>query len=449
MKKPLAALCSVFVLASAASAEDKPPQQQIPAAPAPAQNWTTTFSSEVRYFSWRNNLVPGDGTGPGKGSEIYVPVALQLTGKPVDTLSLDFVVRGGWVKAVQSTTGRSGEVQTATDTVVSTTATYLGIQGMQPFVSLNANLPSGKSALLGDATNARMDPDFVDISTFGEGYNLGPTLGFNFPITSSLLVTTSVGYTWRGRFERESDLSVFQAGTDPGLVENLISLNPTQTVNPGDNTTVTAAVNYQVGSFAIGLTGSATWETATKVNGLQTFKPGLRYLLALQSSYVWPENLGKTSLSASVAHSNRNQVKVPQLNEFELISEIFNSNSNIFRVGLEHLFPAGQFQIGPIGSVLYRDHNAYNAATLQFVPAKTRWSAGLLAQYAPTATVTINARVEGVWTHENENPIIPGENPDVSGGRIDALADGLIPASAIPAISGTGWQTSFGINIKL
>ena len=167
-------------------------------------SWTTVFSTEARYFYWRNNFGAPNGTGPGRGSEFYLPFAMQLTGKSFETWNADFTVRGGWVKAIQSTPGHSGTVQTTTDTVASGTVTYLGLQGIQPFVALNANLPTGKTVLLGSQANARMDPDFVDISTFGEGFNLGPTAGFNFPITDTLLITTSLGYTWRGRFTQDS-----------------------------------------------------------------------------------------------------------------------------------------------------------------------------------------------------------------------------------------------------
>lgn len=427
MKAFLTAVSGIIASTCVALAADiaTDPAQQLPAF---AQNWTTTFSTETRYFSWRNNFVPLDGsTGPGRGWEVYVPIAAELTGKPIETLSLDFTARGGWVKAVQSTVGHSGEIATSTDTVLSATLTYLGWNGVQPFVSLNTNLPTGQAALLGGAANARMDPDFVDISTFGEGYNLGPTFGFNFPIANSLLVTTSVGYTWRGKFDQDTN-------TDPA--------NPflTSTVDPGDNLTVTSAVNYQTGPFAIGLIGSLTWETPTAVNDTHTFKPGKRYLFAFQSSYAWPEKYGVTTFRASTAHSNRNAVLIPGVDA--LIVESVNSNSNLYRVGLQHLIPFGDLQIGPIGSVIYRDHNGYNSATLQFVPQKTRWAAGILAEYAPTANVTLNARIEGVWTHENENPV-------VDAGKLDDLAGGILPAATVPPISGTAWQTVFGINIKL
>jgi opacity protein-like surface antigen len=438
MKTFVAAICVAVAAASAASASDKPRVLEAPQ--NTAQRWTVTYSTETRYFSWRNSLAfPDEGVGPGRGSEIYTPFAMQMVGTPVDTIDFEFVARGGWVRAVQSTAGRSGNVQTLTDTVVSSTATYFGWPGIQPFLAISANLPTGKSALLGAATNARMDPDLVDITSFGEGYNLGPTLGFNLPITRSLLFTASFGQTWRGRFERETVFPVFPPGVDPDLIRELLGLNPTQTINPGDNRTVTAGLNYENGPIALGLTGTATWETPTSVDDRKTFKPGIRYLLSFESSYIWPERFGKTRLDASFAHSTRNKVLLR--GGSDLITETLNSNSNLYRAGIEHLFPIGEFVVGPTASVLYRDQNGYNSATLQFVPPKVRWSAGLLAQYRLSPMATLNARIEGVWTREKENPSIDGD-------KLDAIAGGLIPASTVPAIFGTGWQVSLGINFK-
>lgn len=423
MKTLVAAICGQIIFSSAACAADLPSELTT----STDSSWTTVFSTEARYFYWRNNFGAPNGTGPGRGSEFYLPFAMQLTGKSFETWNADFTVRGGWVKAIQSTPGHSGTVQTTTDTVASGTVTYLGLQGIQPFVALNANLPTGKTVLLGSQANARMDPDFVDISTFGEGFNLGPTAGFNFPITDTLLITTSLGYTWRGRFTQD-------------LIGDLTNPFLTSRVDPGENLTATGAINYQIGQLALGFTGAVTWETPTSVDGTNTLQPGNRFLLALQASYIWPDNIGTTVLNASLAHSNRNKILLPGFSFLAI--ETLNSNSNAYRVGLQHMIPVGNFQIGPVGSVLYRDHNGYNSATLQFVPPKTRWSAGMLAQYTPKESVTINARFEGIWTRENENPALDG-------GKFDDLAGGVLPAATVPTISGTGWQTSIGINIKL
>ena len=69
-----------------------------------------------------------------------------VNGKPASDVKLDFLIRGGWVSARQTTAGLTGSVQTFTDTVMSGTATYLGFTGIQQFAGLSVNAPSGRSA---------------------------------------------------------------------------------------------------------------------------------------------------------------------------------------------------------------------------------------------------------------------------------------------------------------
>ena len=80
--------------------------------------------------------------------------------------------------------------------------------------------------------------------------------------------------------------------------------------------------------------------------------------------------------------------------------------------------------------------------TLQFVPAKTRWSAGVLARMRAGDRMTLNARAEHVWTKQNEDPA-PGD------ARASALAGGtLIAGTSVPVISSRGWQFAFGANVQ-
>jgi hypothetical protein len=407
------------------------------------RRWNATFASDVRFFSWRNNFAPPPDAPPGakgKGSELYIPYALEIAGKPTDLFQVEIVGRGGWVKANQSTPGKSGEVAMSTDTVASATIAYLGWNGIQPFVAVQTNLPTGRSALFGTAANARMDPDLVEISTFGEGFNIGPTVGFAFPISNSLVLTTSAGYTWRGPFLREALLTA-----TPPIIQV-----PTD-LNPGNNLTITGSATFKAGELSGRLTGSFSKETATEQNGTQILRAGNRYLLTGTWAYAWPETPGEkplgaktwgvTTLTASVAHAGRNDILIAGASA--LTQELANSNSNVFRVGLEHLFPVGQFAAaGPTGSVLHRDRNGYDSATLQFVPRKLRWSAGLVARYAPSDTVTFNARFEGVWTHEDENPAFDDF-------KFSVTANDFVPAFAVPVVSGAAFQAAVGINVKL
>jgi hypothetical protein len=407
------------------------------------RRWNATFASDVRFFSWRNNFAPPPDAPPGsrgKGSELYIPYALEVVGKPTDLFQVEILGRGGWVKANQSTPGKTGEVAMATDTVASATITYQGWNGIQPFVAVQTNLPTGRSALFGTATNARMDPDLVEVSTFGEGFNIGPSVGFAFPISKSLVLTTAAGYTWRGPFLREALLTA----TPP------ITQVPTD-LNPGNNLTITGSATFKVDQLSGRLTGSFSKETATEQNEAQILRAGNRYVVTGTWAYAWPETPGEkplgaktwgvTTLTASAAHAGRNDILIAGASA--LTQELVNSNSNVFRVGVQHLFPVGQFAAaGPTGSVLYRDRNGYDSATLQFVPRKVRWSAGLLARYAPSDTVTFSASVEGVRTHEDENPAFEDF-------KFSVTANGFVPAFAVPVVSGTALQATLGINVKM
>jgi hypothetical protein len=423
----IATVCGVLATTSLGSAADMPVKAP-PRAPnqASAPAWNLTVSGEARYYSWQSDrgfptrFTPANS---GRGSELYVPYAAQLVGSPVDNFKVDLVARGGWVWARQSTAGLTGEVATTTDTVASWTVTYLGLKGIQPFAAVSTNLPTGRSELLGTAANARMDPDLVDIATFGEGFNVGPTAGFNLPISSTLIMTPSAGYTWRNSYDRENSLDAL----DPTLQV------PTR-INPGNVFTATDSISYQSGQLAAQIIGSLSLQTPTIENGVPLYRGGARYLVAGTWSYSWPE-AGVTTLTASAAHTNRNDVLF--LGAPALVKEAMNTNSNLYRVGLQHLIPVGRVTFGPTASFLYRDHNEYDTTTLQFVPAKDRWAAGALVRIGVTDMLTFNARMERVWTHENEDPA-PGNL------KFSVLANGFVPAFTIPVISSTGWQLVIG-----
>jgi hypothetical protein len=290
-------------------------------------------------------------------------------------------------------------------------------------------MPSGRSALFGSAAAARMDPDLVEVANFGEGWNIGPTVGINLPINPALMVTGSVGYTRRGSFDRERSV----AEPDPALQA------PTQ-VDPGDVLTGTATIAYQAAPWAWSLTGSISEETTTRENSADLFRTGRRYVGTGTLSYTWPANWGQSTATGSFSHTNRNDVKFVAMPA--LAQELINSNSNLYRVDLQHLFIVAQnFVIGPTGSFLRRDHNGYDSGTLQFVPAKRRIAAGGLARYAVNDRVTLILRGERLWIREDELPA-PG------GLQFSILADDFVAALGAPVVSSRGWVVSGGVNAR-
>ena len=444
--KPLVLAACLLVIATVARADDK---------------WTMSGSTDVRYFNWNGDV----GSGPltsRSGDELYLPFTVGISGRPGDNWAIDLVGRGGWVHARQTSPGVEGEVETLTDSAFGATVTYYGIKGIQPFVSLNMNLPTGEPTLFGTDVNAQINPNLVDIATFGEGFNLGPSVGANVPLSQTLVLTMSVGQTWRGDYDQSS---LFQAGSIP-LVE---FDGRTAPIDPGDISTVTATLGYSKGRVYMSGSASYSLETETTERGKRksgptgvadcvqpvtgicdttvtpqlasrnTWEPlfdaGNRFFTSGYLAYDWTK-AGRTALDGSVSLSGKNkqwftenrlELTIPEFENNQAITggstlffqetrfgkEPFNSNSNFYRIGLEHLFPASQlfpnlaiaknWWFGPAGSWLHRTENDYPVDTIQFSPEATRWAAGAILKHTGPK-LTLTARADHVWLNEDAIP---------------------------------------------
>lgn len=384
--------------------------------PGAPSSWAVSFQSEVRWFSWENtrgyptSIAPLSGNG--KGTQLYMPMSLSVTGNPDSDWKLEFNLRGGYVSSNQATSGEHGSVSTPTDTQASGTVTYNGFNGFQPFVAMLVNMPTGKSALFGSSRFARMDGDLVSIATYGEGWNLGPSVGVNVPITQALMLTLSSGYTFRGKYKKE-------AASDP--VSGL-----TNDVKNGDEVTVSASLGYFQGAFSALGSVSYSWDGVSQVDqpGMTDFakyRSGPRLMITGFASYDWTDQWS-TSVNGFWMHSQKNDVLDGSNN---LIPESLNSNSDMFQVGSELTYKmTNGLAVGPVAGILYRNKNAWSPTSGSFVPPKTRWSAGAKATYNVTDKANISARVEHVWIHENEVP--------------------AAGALYVPTMNGQAWQISLG-----
>lgn len=383
--------------------------------------WTVSFASELRLFSWEstrgytNDVAPLHGNG--KGTQIYVPTTFSLSGAINPDWNLSFVLRGGYVSAQQNTAGERGSVSTPVDTQTSATLTYNGINGIQPYVAMLVNFPTGESALYGSARFARMDSDLVAIGTYGEGLNIGPSIGANIPITQALMLTLSAGYTVRGPFDKEA--------ADP--VTGLITA--TDNVENGNEGTVSASLGYTKGPLLALGSISYSWDGISKVNepgmfGFNEYRSGPRWMVSGNVTYNWTAHWS-TGVNGFWVHSEKNDVL--DSTRTYLIPEAFNSNSDVYQIGGSVTYTmANGLAIGPVASFLYRNHNAVDPATFSYTPAKKRWAAGVKATYQVDNTSTLTASLKRVWVDENELPGPPYFTP------------------YIPALSGHAWQVTLG-----
>jgi hypothetical protein len=384
--RTLAILCLAMVSSTVSLA--------VNAAESAEPNWSLSADQELRYSSWSGTrgFPAGGSPAAGAGAQYYALSTIQATGQPIEDMKVELLGKSGYVWSRQSTAGLAGAVTTTTDTVVSGTATYLGISGVQPFVAMNVNLPSGTTALFGSSANARMDPDIVDIATFGEGLNIGPTVGVNIPIGEQLILTFSSGYTWRGAYRTEALL-------DPTIPEQATTL-----VGPGTVATQSASLGYQRANLSLLASASYAHETATYLDRISSYVLGDRYTLSGTAGYAWTQS-SSTAFTATWTNAEKNKVLDPDL--LAVIPESFRSNSAVYRYRLEQTFTNGGWTIAPMVNYMRRDQNAYNPITLQFIPAKTRVGTGGSAQYAISEGMSLKASAEHFWINEDLTALTP------------------------------------------
>jgi hypothetical protein len=400
--------CFLALSAFPALSADLRMTTKAPTAVAAVEGWTYSLNTEFQYSSWTSNRGyptindPTFGT-PASGWQVYVPTSLSMTGLVAPDTKFEFVARSGVVSSGQRTPGQEGQIGTTTDSQLSGTLTYSGIAGIQPYAALLLNLPTGASALYGSSRFARMDPDLVPLSTFGEGFNVGPTIGVNIPINSSLLGGLSAGYTSRGSFNKE------------GAIDLVTLAQPTDRVKPGDSTTVTGTLGYAEGAVSAQGSVSYSWDTASQTNGIDLYRSGQRLTITGSGSYAWNE-LWRTSINGFVTQARGNDVPNVVLG---LTPEPFNSNATVFRISSDTTYQfSNGVAVGPTAGYLYRDRNSYDPFTFSYSPAKTRIAAGLVGSYG-VSSISLNGRVERVWTRELDspgvgNPIISSEGWFVS-----------------------------------
>lgn len=357
------------------------------------KRWLITFDSDLRYFAMKQTSP----TVPGfiKTQFLYAPISLQFAAIPNDDWKVELGVRAGRIDLTQkSSTGAQLGYTGWTDTTVNGTLTYYGFNGFQPFFALAGNLPTGNSFVKTPIVNVPQDPDVTQVNGFGEGLNVGPTIGVNIPITPDFIATLSLGHTIRGDFTRLGpNLGIAQPG-----------FGPQQRVSPGDVTSLSASLGYQSGRWSFQGSTTFAFEGVTKVDGINFFQTGGKFSLAGAVGYGWTDALS-SKLSASFTHTGSNRVPVNAiLGNFGLHTETFNSNSNVFSVSFDNTYRIGSWAMGPTVSYLYRDHNSYDSTWAQFVPAKTKWSAGGTVVYAATDSISLNIRAEHYWVKLNRNP---------------------------------------------
>ncbi len=377
-------------------------------------DWSLEINPEVRFVSWSGRrgfptqVTPTD-FGRGSGAQITTPLGIQLIGHAPGQWKVDLLVRGNTALSRQATPGLEGSSRVLTDTVVTGTFTLETFGAIKPFVSLALNVPTGDRRLSLSGSRSRMDPDIVDVGSFGEGRNIGPTIGANIALTEAWLLSLSAGRTVRGRF--------IQGVTD--------SIGPTSLMlqQPGAENAVNASLNYSSGAFNLSAAVAWAFPETDRIDRRFSVEQGRRLNISLDAGYTWSKT---HSTRAQLALSRAGRNRVLDNDALRILVEPFNSNSTRYTASLEHTVAMGSWKVTGLANLLYRDRNQWRPLDQQFVQAKWKAGAGLQVSHDISEKISLTGRLERFWLRDaaQSEKLLAG-----------ALTSGL----AVPRVATHGW----------
>jgi outer membrane putative beta-barrel porin/alpha-amylase len=365
----------------------------------PVQNHIDeTFSAfadlDFRFSTWQgtrgsNVFAPER----GKGTQYYAPLSLGLTYERAGAFRIETKAVTGYASAHHDTVGQEASIDTLVDTQVATTVTFLSPEVFQPFIGVALNLPTGRTYLPGNTRFTRMDPDLVEIGTYGMGLNVNPTVGLTFAPNGNTAVSLGVGYAWMGAFTREAvDLTT-------GIFDAM------QLVKPGDTFTANGTISTAIQNLTIVGSFAFMAETDLLQNGAPVGRKGSRFVANAAAVYVINDRWNFEG-NLSWSYLGRDKVTDPVLGS--LVDELKNSNSDVFILSAQpNYMVTDRFKVGVNYSLLYRNANSYDVVQEQFVPAKLKQSAGVALAYAVTDKLKFDFRLAHFWVVQQDGPFLP------------------------------------------
>lgn len=363
------------------------------AGPALAADTASQGSSqiipEITYRSWESD---SDGAS---GWQIFAPLTATTSQKLDEHIILDASIRGAYIVSDHESPTGSGRVSTFADTTLGATVTYTAEKGIEPFITIDLNLPTGLATLHGAEKNAIMDPDLVEQIRFGEGFNINPSIGAAFELSSAWVLSAAVGYNTRGSYVPDGD-SFFVSGNPFGRLS----------YDPGDQLTGYLRLQYLDQTSLLSASVKYFDEEMSTLGGLDYFNPGNRVDVTVEATTLLDESLLLAAYGL-FSTSGRNQY----LNFFDLTIQDDEANGNgaLFYGQVALIHPIGEVDLSVTGSGLMREENDYDPVNDLFIPRRTAWDIGPGVDWHVTEATTLSANVRYGELYDDPTPFLPTE----------------------------------------
>lgn len=402
----------------------------------PAGQYSAFNTTETKYSSWTGtrgaNVFAAD---RGSGYQAYTPTTFGFDYVLPDQYKVETRVKGGYVYASQNTAGQSALYNGPIDTQASVNLTLLDFETIRPLLGVSMNLPTGNSYLPGNQRFTRMDPDLVDVGSYGVGFNINPTAGFIVGLNESTAVSISAGYTWQGDFTKEGiNISEIGNPAPPPATFDISTFDLKQRISPGNAYTVNSNISSTIDNLV--LIGSFAYigSSHTSIDGVSSGRAGAKFTANGTAKYRFDD---RTALATSLSWAFSEKNDIPG-GLGSLVLEPLNSNSNVFIGSVEPSYMlTDKLRLATNYSFLYRDHNYYDVLQQQFIPAKQKHLVGASATYAITDAASVTLRGSRAWVEQEDGPFLLTE-----AGPPPAF--GFQP----PTLKYDVWATSLSINAR-
>lgn len=362
----------------------------------------------------------------GKGYQIYTPTLIGFDYDDASSLKLETRFKGGHVYSRHETAGQQATYNGPIDSEASIVATFKNFETVQPTLGVAFNIPTGASYLPNNQRFTRMDPDLVDIGSYGTGFNVNPTAGLVFGLTEATALSLSAGYALRGNYIKE--------GIDPSAATGFGVFNIKNRIDPGNVFTGNANLKTQFDSLALEGSFAYMSETAMMIDGVASGKAGASYVSNVLVQYRFDP---QWALTLSAAHTFQEKNQIPAIFG-GLIAERRNSNSHLVIASVEPSYLiTDNLKLATSYRFLYRSANFYDQINQEFIPAKTKHSVGGSATYIVSQRASIEAKGGYSWVHQNTGALLE-----------TALVPAVVRENLPPSLSYRAWTAGLAANLQ-
>jgi hypothetical protein len=326
----------------------------------------TTFRTGLNYDWWQSDE-------DDSGMQFYIPIEAGA-----DYNDLSFQVLGTYAYTTVNPSGGSREsLSDFTDTKLIFSYEILNRFAFDMLFGLGFNLPTGHTDLKEKELVLIVPSDLISITTFGEGFNINPTLIISRE-WEYWVAGIGLGYTWRGEYDYSFEVEDY---------------------DPGDIISVTAEIGHDLSPNWYGkLFGEYLSYEKDEVDGREFYQEGNVLLIGLGAEYTRSDwELAFTLLSIF-----RDKSKF--LDGTRILTEERNSHGDEWIADIAYrYFLDDETKLNANLALLWIDENEYSSTSPYYIGKRQKITLGCSVDKTLRQDIEGSVKLKGFYMDDEMN----------------------------------------------